>query len=182
MSRGQSVATLQPQVPPTQAVLLGCVEQLTQAPPLVPQAPAAVPPAHVPFEQQPPWHPWPELHAVVHVVPLQAWPKGQSVVFEQRLVHVPPEQICVSPQTCPPPHPPQLLGSDVKSTQPPAHAVSPVLQEYEHALPLQVGVALPTDVVHAWPHDPQLVTSFAVFVQPPPHRDGVDAGHPDEHT
>ena len=113
LSRGQSAATLQPHVPPTQAVLLGCAEQLTHPPPLVPHAPAAVPPTHVPFAQQPPWHAWPELHVVVQVVPLQAWPKGQSVVLEQRLVQMPPEQICVSPQTCPPPHPPQLFESEV---------------------------------------------------------------------
>ena len=95
-------------------------------------------------------------------------------------MQLPLMQTCVRPQTWPPPHPPQLFGSDVKSTHPPAHAEKPELQLYEQELSLQVGVALATDVVHAWPHDPQLVTSFVVLVHPPPHREGAEAGQPEE--
>lgn len=149
LSRGQSPGRLQPHVPPTQAMFVPCAEQLRHAPPAVPQAAAAVPPTHVPFEQHPPWHAWLELHEVVHVVPPQAWPNGQSVVLEHLLMQLPPMQVCISPQTCPPPQPPQLFRSVVKSTQPPPHAENPELQVYEHALPLHMGVALATDVVHA---------------------------------
>jgi hypothetical protein len=154
--------------------------QLTHAAPFDPQALAAVPPTHDPPEQHPAWHGWLALQELVQVVPLQACPKGQSVVLEQRLVQTPPVQVCVTPQTCPPPQPPQLLGSEVKSTQAPAHAENPELQAYKQELALQVGVALVTAVVHAWPHDPQLVTSLAVLVHPPPQRDGVDGGQPEE--
>jgi hypothetical protein len=46
--------------------------QLTHPAPFDPQAPAAVPPTQVPFEQHPEWHGWLALQEVVQVVPLQA--------------------------------------------------------------------------------------------------------------
>lgn len=72
MREEQSVAALQPQRPPTQAMLLPGVTQFVHIPPLVPHAAPAVPAAHVPFAQHPPLHVWVGEHAVVHVVPLQA--------------------------------------------------------------------------------------------------------------
>ncbi len=68
----QSVATLQPHAPLTHAVSFDWAEHATHAPPLVPQADAARPPAHVPFWQHPPWHGCATLHDVVQVEPLQA--------------------------------------------------------------------------------------------------------------
>jgi hypothetical protein len=41
-------------------------EQLVHCPPLTPQAEVATPAAHVPEEQQPPWHGWLAEHDVVH--------------------------------------------------------------------------------------------------------------------
>jgi hypothetical protein len=54
------------------AVLLPCVAQSEQAPPLAPHAAAAIPATHVPPAQQPPLHVWLCEHAVVHVLPLHA--------------------------------------------------------------------------------------------------------------
>jgi hypothetical protein len=58
--------------------------------------------------------------------------------------------------------------------------VNPVLHVNEHVPTAQTAVALPTDVVQALPHPPQLVRSTAVFVHPPLQREGVDDGQPDE--
>jgi hypothetical protein len=176
----QSVATLQPQAPFTQAKLFAWELHGTQAPPPVPHAEPERPDTQLPFWQQPPWQAWFALHDVVHVVPLHAYPEGQSVVVEHRLVHAPDTQVWVKPQTCPTPQPPQLFGSDVTSTQAPPHIVYPVSHTKVHEPPLQTGVAWLTLVVHDLPQPPQLVRSVAVFVQPPPQRDGVEAGQPEE--
>jgi hypothetical protein len=61
------------------------------------------------------------------------------------------------------------------------HAENPLVQLTVHDPLAQPEVALATDVVHAWPHEPQLVTSVIVFVQPPPQRDGVEDVQPEEH-
>jgi hypothetical protein len=71
-SEAQSAAAAQPQTPPMHAVLLPCVAQSEQAPPLAPHAAAAIPATHVPPAQQPPLHVWLCEHAVVHVLPLHA--------------------------------------------------------------------------------------------------------------
>lgn len=83
----QSVAALQPQAPPTHPMLLPGVTQSVHMPPLVPHAAPAVPATQVPFAQHPPLHVWVGEHAVVHVLPLQAYPAGQLVVTEQLVVH-----------------------------------------------------------------------------------------------
>src|SRR5580698_5026035 len=111
LSDAQSVATLQPHTPFTHAVSFACAEHATHAAPVEPHAWGVPPPTQVPFEQHPPWHGWPALHDVVQLEPLHAYPVGQSVVFWQRLVHMPPTQVCVRPHTWPTPHPPQLFGS-----------------------------------------------------------------------
>ena len=95
-------------------------------------------------------------------------------------MQTPLAQICVSPQTCPTPQPPQLFGSLVRSTQAPEQAVYPELQANPHEPPLQTAVACATAVVHGWPQLPQLVRSTFVLVQPPLHRDGAEEGQPDE--
>jgi len=94
---GQSVATLQPQVPPgSHAEPAELLAQFAHAPPLVPQALAAVPPTHVVPLQQPPLHgvSFATPHAVEHVCVwvLHALPAGQSVAEPQPQVSVPGSQ------------------------------------------------------------------------------------------
>jgi hypothetical protein len=66
---GQSEATLQPQVVPERHRWpLGWLVQSTQARPLPPQLPAALPPLQVPPAQQPPLHAWEPLQLEVQVL------------------------------------------------------------------------------------------------------------------
>jgi len=94
---GQSVATLQPQVPfASHAEPAELLAQFVQAPPLVPHAFAAVPPTHVTPLQQPPLHgvSFAAPHAVEHVCVcvLHELPEGQSVAAPQPQVSVPDSQ------------------------------------------------------------------------------------------
>lgn len=51
-----------------------------------------------------------------------------------------------------------------------------------HAPPEHAACALPTIVVHAFPHSLQLVVLLAVFTHVAPHKVGVAARHPDAHA
>lgn len=85
VAAGQSVVTLQPHVPATQAWPVGAVAQSVHAAPSAPQLLFAVPAMHVPAEQQPPLQGWFAEQVVVQrlVVVSQAYPAGQSVAVSQ---------------------------------------------------------------------------------------------------
>jgi hypothetical protein len=86
---GQSVVTLQPQVPPeTHAVPEEPPAHELQVAPVAPHAVCEVPATHVPASQQPPLQGWVAEHAVVHawVVVSQAWSAGQSAADAQQPV------------------------------------------------------------------------------------------------
>jgi hypothetical protein len=147
---GQSVATLQPHVPlDSHAEPLALPTQLVHEP-LTPQAPGALPGAHVPPLQQPPLHAvCPAPHAVLHVcvVVLQALPVGQSVAALQPHVGVAPVS-----HTCP-------IGFPVQSAQMPAapHAFD--------AVPATHWVPLQHPALHAvWPALPHVVLQVCVVV------------------
>jgi hypothetical protein len=58
VAAGQSVVTLQPHAPATQAWPVAALAQSEQAVPSVPHLSFAVPATHVPAEQQPPLQGW----------------------------------------------------------------------------------------------------------------------------
>ncbi len=63
-----------------------------------------------------------------------------------------------------------------KFAHPPLHEVYPPLHVKPQVLPLHVGEALATAVVHAFEHAPQLLRFVAVFTHAPPHCAGAEAG------
>src|SRR5205823_7073364 len=81
---GQSPATEQPHAPATQVCPLALLVQSAQLP-LVPHALGAVPPAHIPAEQQPPLHGETPLQAAPQVLATEshALPIGQSAALLQ---------------------------------------------------------------------------------------------------
>lgn len=142
----QSVASVQPHVPfASQADPLALPTQLVQLP-LIPQAPGAVPAAHVVPLQQPTLHAVSPAtpHAVPHVcvAVLQALPAGQSVATLQPHVGVP----AVS-HTCP-------VALTVQFAHDPAAPHAPGAVPATHCEPLQqpllhaVCVAPPHAVLH----------------------------------
>jgi hypothetical protein len=74
-----------------------------------------------------------------------------------------------------------LFVSVCSSTQPPLHAVYPVLQAHVHPPAEHTGRAWAMLVVHAFPQVPQLPTLLVVSTQEPPQSEsaGVAAGQPD---
>jgi hypothetical protein len=157
--------------------------QLTQAPPLVPHAAAAVPVTHVPEEeQQPPLQGTDGEHDVVHIPPLHPYPGGQSELRTQLieqcpLWHVaPPWHAKVEPQ------PPQLFLSLVKSTQAPLQRLKPLLHASVQAPDAHAAWAFATLVVHVLPHWPQFFGSVDISTHAPPQRAGVVPGHPEAHA
>jgi len=134
---------------------------------------------HVPFAQHPPLHIWVGEHAVVHVLPLQAYPAGQLVVTVQLVVHWPFLHVIPPAHAWADPHPPQLFGSLVKSAHAPLHRLKPASQVNVHAPFTHAACAFATLVEHDSPHVPQLAVSVLVSTQAPPQRALALAGHPD---
>jgi hypothetical protein len=135
----QSAVELQPQVPPfapppvMHSLPRLDIEQSRHAPPALPQALAAVPPAQVPPAQQPPLHGCVAEHAVTHwcAPTSQASPAGQSPVTLQ-------------PQPLPMHAWPRLLAEQS------VHAL-PLLPQVAPAVPpLQVPPAQQPPL-HGWP-------------------------------
>jgi hypothetical protein len=179
---GQSVARLQPQLPPLALAmhstpLAGEVTQLVHAPPFDPQVATAVPALHIVPAQQPPLQVRPPEQEVEHslLAVLHASPLAHSVdsglmqphlPATHALLSVPPEQL----RQVPPiePHAPGAVPSTqvlVMSQQPPLQ-VAPPAQLVEH-LPVVPhadsdgqSLAMPqphAPATHAWP--------FALLVQ-----------------
>jgi hypothetical protein len=87
----------------------------------------------------------------------------------QPLTHDPFEQTGVPPvHLCW--HVPQLFGSADVSMQEPLHREVGELQVKVQLLPVQIGEALATFVVHALPQLPQLLGSVRLSTQAPPQR------------
>jgi hypothetical protein len=153
---------VKPHVPAVQvAVPLVGAEQVTQAPPPVPHAPAVLPGWQVAVG------PVPEQQPVQQVLPHGVEPALQVKP------HVPAVQVAVPlagvGQTWP--QPPQLLTSVwVFVSQPFAALASqlakPALQVNPHVPPLQVAVAL-AGVAQTLPQAPQLLTSLCTLVHTP---------------
>jgi hypothetical protein len=178
----QSPAALHPHTPLTHALLFAWPAQLTQAPPFVPHAEAAVPVTHVPEEQHPPLQSVEEVHDVVHVPPLHAYPGGQSEVRTQLIEQCPPWHVAPPWHAYVEPQPPQLFLSLVKSTHAPLQRLKPLLHAIEQAPDAHAGWALDTLVVQVPPQWPQFFGSVDVSTHAPPQREGVGAGQPDAHV
>jgi hypothetical protein len=163
-------------------LLLAWPAQFAHAPPVVPHAEAAVPTTHVPELQQPPLQNCDDEQDVVHVVPLHAYPGGQSEVKRQLSVHCPLWQVAPPLQAYGEPQPPQLFTSLVKSTHAPLQRLKPLRQVSVQEPETHVGSALGTLVEQVTPHIPQLLVSLEVLTHAPPQRVGVDAGQPEAHA